>query len=60
MTPVEALPESPLTVTITPHHYNLEYTVTTTEDDTWFTVFGCPKSKLAGVDKREWYMDYWA
>lgn len=60
MTPVEALPESPLTVTITPHHYNLEYTVTTTEDDTWFTVFGCPKSKLAGVDKREWYMGYWA
>lgn len=59
MTPVEALPESPLTVTITPHHYNLEYTVTTTEDDTWFTVFGCPKSKLAGVDKREWYMGYW-
>lgn len=59
MTPVEALPESPLTVTITPHHYNLEYTVTTTEDDTWFTVFGCPKSKLAGVDRREWYMDYW-
>lgn len=59
MTPVEALPASPLTVTVTPHHYNLEYTVTTTEDDTWFTVFGCPKSKLAGVDRREWYMNYW-
>lgn len=59
MTPVEALPESPLTITYTPHHYNLEYTVSAPDDDTWFTVDGCPKSKLAGVDKREWYIGFW-